>query len=74
MTSRICGLDLQTELRQPEGLFRCGAHSREGTLAPGDSIVEAESLLVAPRRGTYDVRLRHLLQPDRWVAFSIDIR
>lgn len=73
VTSRICGLDLQTELRfGPQ--FRCGGFSRHGPLAPGASIRESEGGVVTSRPGTYSVRLRHLLEPEKWVSFQITVR
>jgi hypothetical protein len=73
VTSRICGLDLDTALRfEPD--VRCAGYSIGGTLAPGASRVEVEEAVIASRPGTYSVRLRHLLDPEQWVSFQITVR
>ncbi len=73
VTSRICGLDLDTRLRFEEGI-RCMGYSAGGMLAPGDSRVQVEEAVIASRPGTYSVRLRHLLNPEQWVSFQITVR
>jgi hypothetical protein len=73
VTSRICGLDLDTGLRFEEGI-RCMGYSAGGTLAPGHSRVTVEEAVIASRAGTYSVRLRHLLDPEQWVSFQITVR
>jgi hypothetical protein len=73
VTSRICGLDLETGLRFEHGV-RCAGHSMGGTLAPGASRVTVDEAVVTSRPGTYSVRLRHLLDPEQWVSFQITVR
>jgi hypothetical protein len=73
VTSLICGLQLETELRF-EPTARCAGYSMGGMLAPGDSRVEVEEAVIASRPGTYSVRLRHLLDPEQWVSFQITVR
>lgn len=71
--SRICGFDLETNLRfAPQ--VRCGGHSMQGPLAPGDSLRSAEGGVLTSGPGTYSVRLRHLLDPERWVSLRITVR
>lgn len=71
--SRICGLDLRTELRfAPQ--VRCGGYSMQGQLAPGDSVRSTEGGVLTSGPGTYSVRLRHLLQPEKWVTFQVTVR
>lgn len=71
--SRTCGFDLETTLRfAPQ--VRCAGYSTEGPLAPGDSLRSTEGGVLTSGPGTYAVRLRHLLDPERWVSLRITVR
>jgi hypothetical protein len=72
VTSRTCGLDLQTTLRLDHGV-RCAGYSEGGVLAPGGTRMVVEEAVITSRPGTYSVRLRHLLDPEQWVSFQITV-
>lgn len=54
--------------------MRCGGFSTQGALAPGDSVRRWEGGVLVSGPGTYSVRLRHLLLPERWVTFQVTVR
>lgn len=70
VTTRTCGLDV-------EGLEleigpTCAAHSAKTTLARMDSVVTIHSGTVKDVAGSGQVRVRHLLDPEKWV--TVDLR
>lgn len=74
VSSRICGLDLQTELELRDPFGRCAAYSQRGALAPDDSVRAQESKIVLSRPGSYTLRLRHLLEPEQWITIPLEVR
>lgn len=74
VVSRVCGLDLETDLALGDPFGRCLAYSQQRPLAPGDSVREQESKTVLSRPGSYTLRLRHLLQPEQWISVPLAVR
>lgn len=71
--ARICGLDLDTDLELSDPFARCGGYSTSGQLASGDSLRSSEAGVIESAAGVYRVRIRHLLDPERWVAVEIEV-
>ena len=74
--SRICGLDVEVTagFRAPDPWGRCAGYSQSGAIAPGDSRVAGESILVGGAPGVYTLRVRHLLRPALWVTATVEVR
>jgi hypothetical protein len=74
--ARVCGLDWRTDLQlTPPHLFRCGAYSQSGSLAPGDTLIQGEALgTVTSSPGSYTLEVRHLLDPNVWVRIPVAVR
>lgn len=73
VTSRICGIDLQTTLKLSGTGLACAGYSMQGPLAPGDSLLGFAGGVVMSGAGTYTLRLRHLLNPDVWVEVPVTV-
>ena len=73
-TSRICGLDTQGDLALTGSLLMCAAYSMSAHLAPGDSIQGFDARVVTSPPGRYMLRVRHLLDPERWVEVPVEVR
>lgn len=73
LVSRICGLDYggTLALTNPPAVLKCAAYSRQGALAPGDSVVTADLMRVSSPPGTYELRVRHALTPEAWVTLPV---
>lgn len=71
--ARICGLDLETDLELTDPFARCAGYSTSGQLASGDSLRSSDAGVIESGAGTYRVRVRHLLDPERWVAVEIEV-
>jgi hypothetical protein len=82
--ARVCGLDLDGPLILEIPGVRCGGWSARRTLAPGASFrvedrrvyrgVQGEAI---PRTGTHEthrIRVRHLVNPERWVVVELSPR
>jgi hypothetical protein len=74
LTSRICGLDTKGDLALTGSLMMCAGYSMQGTLPPGDSLTGFDARVVASAPGHYTLRVRHLLDPERWVVIPVDVR
>lgn len=74
VTSRICGIDVETTLKLTGTNVACAGYSMHGELAPGDSLLGSAMGVVASAPGTYNLRVRHLLNPDVWVEVPITVR
>jgi hypothetical protein len=73
-TSRICGLDTKGDLVLTGSLLMCAAVALRGTLPPGDSLHGFDARVVASSPGHYTLRVRHLIDPERWVEVPVDVR
>jgi len=70
--ARICGMDVRgVEL---ETLIACDGYSMTRNLAEGDSVVTWERGIVRSGAGSYQLHLRHLLNPERWVGVELLVR
>lgn len=77
VTLRVCDLDVQTNLSLRDDIPRCGADSFQTTLMPGDTIsLDGPPVggVIESAPGEYEVRIRHLRNPDHWVAFFLRVR
>lgn len=76
LSTRICGLDYAgaLELANPPEVLKCAAVSMSTTLAPGDSLVVADIMRVASAPGEYELRVRHVLEPEKWLALRVVVR
>ncbi len=74
VTSRICGLDIESSLALVNSSLRCAGYSSQSELAAGDSILGFERREVAGKAGDYTLRIRHLLNPDVWVEVPVSVR
>lgn len=76
LTTRVCGLDYAgaLELTHPPEVMKCAGVSASATLAPGDSVVVGDLMRVASAPGTYELRVRHALDPERWASFEVVVR
>jgi len=74
LISRVCGLDAKGDLELTGSLLMCAAYSMHGHLAPGDSVRGFDARVVASRPGRYTLRVRHLLEPERWVEIPVEVR
>jgi hypothetical protein len=73
-TSRICGLDTKGDLVLTGSLLMCAAYALRGTLPPRDSLHGFDARVVASSPGHYTLRVRHLIDPERWVEVPVDVR
>ena len=71
--ARICGLDLATDLELRDPFGRCHGHSMKGTLTAGDTLHSSEMGVAESGPGVYRVRIRHLLDPERWIRANIEV-
>lgn len=69
---RICGLDLAGLELQEYGPV-CGGYSARTRLARGDSVRTWDAGVVRAGPGTHRLRLRHLVDPDRWITIRIEV-
>jgi hypothetical protein len=74
VTSRLCGLDLRTDLDLRDAWGRCSAYSGSYRLEPGDSIRASDGGVIVSRAGRYHIRVRHLLDPQHWVDVRVHVR
>lgn len=70
----VCGLDVEAAAVLADPFVRCVAYSVRTTLAPGDSLVQIDRRVVIGPRGRYELRVRHLVSPERWMAVPMRIR
>ena len=73
VTSRICGLDIESSLGLVNSSIHCAGYSMQGALAVGDTIQGFDRRVVSGMPGTYMVRVRHLLNPDVWVEVPVTV-
>ena len=64
-TFMICGLGLGGDLALSEvpGTARCAGVSFERQLAPGESVEGADTKMVDSPAGTYELEVRHMIDP-----------
>ena len=76
LQSRICGLDIESDmsLSHPPDIGFCGGHSMSGSIGPGESRESTDIRRVASGAGAYTIRVRHALQPERWVELRVAVR
>jgi hypothetical protein len=74
VTSRICGLDLESSLALVNSTVHCAGYSAQGELAAGDSVLGFERRTVAGKAGDYTLRIRHLLDPAVWIEVPVTVR
>jgi hypothetical protein len=76
LSSRVCGLDYEgsLELTHPPEVLKCAGVSQASTLAPGDTARVGDLMRVASAPGTYTLRVRHALDPERWVSLEVVVR
>lgn len=71
VTSRICGLDLESGLELSGSLLMCAGYSMRAPLEPGDTLHSFEAVVVGSGPGRYTLRVRHLIAPELWVNVPI---
>jgi hypothetical protein len=76
LSSRICGLDYAgtLELTHPPEVMKCAGYSQSSTIAPGDTVQVGDLMRVASGAGAYELRVRHALDPERWVSLQVVVR
>jgi len=76
LAARICGLDYagSLELEWPAAVTKCAGYSMHPNLAPGDSLVVADVMQVGSPPGRHRLRVRQSLDPETWVALSVEVR
>ena len=76
LQSRMCGLDIESDmsLPHPPDIGFCGGHSMGGTIAAGETRESTDIRRVAAPAGSYTLRVRHALQPERWVEMRVAVR
>jgi hypothetical protein len=76
LQSRICGLDVggDLELPWPPNIAFCGGHSQGGSIAPAETRESTDIRRVVSPPGSYTLRVRHALQPERWVEMRVVVR
>jgi hypothetical protein len=72
VSSRICGLDVRTDLELVAGVM-CAGYSQGGVLRAGASRREEVRYTVASPPGRYTLRIRHALDPEIWVAAELEV-
>ena len=72
-TSTICGLHLDGTLTFRDPFGRCGGYSMTGDLAPGDSVVDTRSVVVTSPPGSWNLEVRHLLEPSTWISVPVEV-
>jgi hypothetical protein len=72
--SRICGLDIETDLAYSDPFGRCGGYSQTVELAVGRSLSGSEQFVVTGGPGNYQLRVRHLLSPEQWATMQLRVR
>lgn len=76
LQSRICGLDIESEmsLPHPPDIGFCSGHSMGGTIAPGETRESTDIRRVTSAAGSYTLRVRHALEPERWIELRVAVR
>lgn len=74
VTSRICGLDLESALELTGSLLLCAGYSMHSELEPGDTLKSFDAVVVRGEPGEYTLRVRHLIDPEVWVSVPIVVR
>lgn len=69
---RVCGLDVRGIDLTRYGA-RCGGYSARSRLEPGDSVVGEEFGVVRSESGTYDLEVRHLVEPEHWIVIEVRV-
>ena len=73
VTLRTCGLDF-SGLLLVDNAVHCNAYSVKATMAPNDSIAQSDIRTVAANAGDYTLKVRHLLDPERWVQLKLHVK
>lgn len=74
LTSRICGLDLETTVELTGSLLMCAGYSMRGDLEPGHTTRSFDAVVVTSGHGKHTLRIRHLIEPEVWVSVPIVVR
>jgi hypothetical protein len=74
LSSRICGLDTAGKLELSGSLLACAGFSRQVRLLPSDSVTAFDARVVTSPPGRYTLRVRHALEPERWVELSVVVK
>ncbi|HKK93235.1 MAG TPA: hypothetical protein VJ925_07350 [Longimicrobiales bacterium] len=70
---RTCELDIETARDFPDPSGTCFALGGERTLMPGDTVLEAQAGVVDWPRGEHPIRVRHMVQPSRWLEVTLAV-
>lgn len=52
----------------------CAGYSAQRNLATNDSITQTDRRTITASAGDYTLRVRHLLQPERWVELKLHVK
>ena len=74
LESRLCGLDLRSEGMELAPVTACDGFSRSRLVSPGDTFHQEEQAVVEGGDGSYEVEVRHLLDPEVWSSFHLRVR
>jgi hypothetical protein len=72
-TFRVCGLDVDTDLKLSGSLLECLGYSATRRVAPGDTLRGVLPVVVLGPPGFYTLRVRHLLDPEVWVSLPLHV-
>ncbi|HUP89146.1 MAG TPA: hypothetical protein VM100_07350 [Longimicrobiales bacterium] len=73
LTTRICGLDIGG-LDLVDTDAHCAGFSQHITLATNDTISQTDRRTVNAAPGEYTMKIRHLLEPERWVELKLHVK
>lgn len=68
---RTCGLDIETARDFPDPSGTCFGYSGRYTMMPGDTVTGADSGIVDWPRGEHRFRVRHMVEPSRWLELTV---
>lgn len=73
LTTRICGLDLGG-LDLADTDMHCAGFSQRISLATNDTVSQTDRRTVNAAPGDYTLKIRHLLEPERWVELKLHVK
>lgn len=71
--SRICGLNIRSDLRMKHAGPACRGYSSRRMVDTGEEVVSWEAGVITSGAGRYQLRIQHLLDPEVYVDVTVRV-